>query len=136
MATLTPRMTNWLTGMGGHIGTASKSGVPAVVVVDSATADSAGLLYFALSEKQRHQVASNLAENPRVSIGPGGIGSVRAAYQFKGHGRIEGEHLVVAIDEIYSTKPGPEAGLRLDVLPYEEVLAFESSRWRDDGPPK
>ena len=43
---------------------------------------------------------------------------------------------VVSVDEIYSTKPGPEAGLRLDVLPYDDVLAFETSRWRDDGPPK
>jgi len=136
MARLTPRMKNWLTGLGGHIGTASKDGVPAVVVVDSAIADSDEELRFPLSEKQRAVVSPNLAENPRVAIGPGGIGSVRAAYQFKGNGRIVGEDLVVSVDEIYSTKPGPEAGLRLDVLPYEEVLAFESSRWRDDGPPR
>lgn len=136
MATLTPRMKNWLTGLGGHIGTASSNGVPAVIVVDSAVADSDEILRFPLSEKQRIYIQDNLAENPRVSIGPGGIGSVRAAYQFKGAGRIEGDDLVVAVDEIYSTKPGPEAGLRLDVLPQEEVLAFESSRWRDDGPPK
>lgn len=136
MATLTPRMKNWLTGLGGHIGTASRNGVPAVVVVDSATADSDKILRFPLSVKQRTYIQANLAENPRVSIGPGGIGSVRAAYQFKGDGRIEGDDLVVAVDEIYSTKPGPEAGLRLDVLSQEDVLAFESSRWRDDGPPK
>lgn len=136
MATLTPRMKNWLTGLGGHIGTASKDGVPVVIVVESATAESDEILRFPLSEKQRAYVSANLAENPRVSIGPGGIGSIRAAYQFKGDGRIEGEDLVVAVDEIYSTKPGPEAGLRLDVLPLEEVLKFESSRWRDDGPPK
>ena len=136
MARLTPRMTNWLTGLGGHIGTASKQGVPAVIVVDSATADSDEILRFPLSDKQRAYVQANLAENPRVSIGPGGIGSVRAAYQFKGDGRIEGDDLIVAVDEIYSTKPGPEAGLRLDVLPYEEVLKFETSRWSDDGPPR
>lgn len=136
MATLTPRMKNWLTGLGGHIGTASRQGVPTVIVVDSAVADSDEILRFPLSEKQRIYIQDNLAENPRVSIGPGGIGSVRAAYQFKGAGRIEGDDLLVTVDEIYSTKPGPEAGLRLDVLPQEEVLAFESSRWRDDGPPK
>lgn len=136
MARLTPRMKNWLTGMGGHIGTATATGVPAVVVVDSATADSDEVVRFALSASQRSYIAANLAENPRVAIGPGGIGSVRAAYQFKGAGVIEGDDLVVTVDEIYSTKPGPEAGLRLDVLPYEDVLAFESSRWRDDGPPR
>ena len=136
MATLTPRMKNWLTGLGGHIGTASKHGVPAVVVVDSASVESDENLRFPLSEKQRAYVSANLAENPRVAIGPGGIGSVRAAYQFKGNGRIDGKDLVVSVDEIYSTKPGPEAGLRLDVLPYEEILKFETSRWRDDGPPR
>lgn len=136
MARLTPRMKNWLTGMGGHIGTASKDGVPAVIVAERATADSDEVLRFALSDKQAAYVSANLAENPRVAIGPGGIGSVRAAYQFKGSARLDGTDLVVAVDEIYSTKPGPEAGLRLDVLPYEEVLQFEQSRWRDDGPPR
>ena len=136
MARLTPRMQNWLTGLGGHIATASRQGVPAVIVVDSASSDSDEILRFPLSEKQREYISGNLAENPRVAIGPGGIGSVRAAYQFKGSARLDGSDLVVAVDEIYSTKPGPEAGLRLDVLPYDDVLAFETSRWRDDGPPK
>jgi uncharacterized protein len=136
VARLTPRMKNWLTGLGGHIATASKQGVPSVIVVDSATAESDEVLRFPLSAKQLAYVSANLAENPRVAIGPGGIGSVRAAYQFKGAGRIDDGDLVIAVDEIYSTKPGPEAGLRLDVLPYEEVLEFERSRWRDDGPPR
>jgi len=129
-------MKNWLTGLGGHVATASRRGIPAVVVVDSAFAASDETLRFPLSSKQLAYISANLAENPRVAIGPGGIGSVRAAYQFKGNGRLDGQDLVVDVDEIYSTKPGPEAGLRLDVLPYEDVLAFESSRWRDDGPPR
>ena len=136
MARLTPRMKNWLEGLGGHIATASKSGVPAVVVVDSAKSDSDEVVRFSLSPRQVEHLSANLAENPRVAFGPGGIGSVRAAYQFKGDGRIDGSDLVVAVDEIYSTKPGPEAGLRLDVLPFDDVLAFEKSRWRDDGPPR
>jgi len=136
MATLTPRMKNWLTGLGGHIATASKNGVPAVIVVDSAVADSDETLRFPLSPKQAEYISLNLAENPRVAIGVGGIGSIRAAYQFKGDAAIHDDQLVVRIDEIYSTKPGPEAGLRLDVLPYDDVLQFETSRWRDDGPPR
>jgi predicted pyridoxine 5'-phosphate oxidase superfamily flavin-nucleotide-binding protein len=135
MAKLTPRMRNWLNGLGGHIATASREGVPAVIVVDSAVAEDE-TLRFPLSERQRAYISANLAENSRVAVGPGGIGSVRAAYQFKGDGRLENGELVVSVDEIYSTKPGPEAGARLDVLPYEEVLAFESSRWRDNGPPR
>lgn len=135
MARLTPRMQNWIAGLGAHIATATKNGVPAVVVVDSAIVESDETLRFHLSPQQTSYVQANLAENPRVAVGPGGIGSVRAAYQFKGSGRIEGSDLIVSVDEIYSTKPGPEAGLRLDVLPYDDVLAFESSRWRDNGPP-
>lgn len=136
MARLTQRMQNWLTGLGAHVATATKNGVPAVVVTESATADSDEILRFRLTPQQVSYVEANLAENPRVAIGPGGIGSVRAAYQFKGSGRIEGSDLIVTVDEIYSTKPGPEAGLRLDVLPYDDVLAFETSRWRDNGPPR
>lgn len=136
MARLTPRMQNWLTGMGAHIATATKTGMPAVIVVDSAVAASDDTLLFRLSPQQVAYIEPNLAENPRVAIGPGGIGSVRAAYQFKGEGRLEDTELVVMVDEIYSTKPGPEAGLRLDVLPYDDVLAFETSRWRDNGPPR
>lgn len=136
MARLTPRMMNWLTGLGAHIATASATGIPAVLVVDSASADTEDSVRFPLTEMQVEQVTANLVENPLVAIGPGGIGSVRAAYQLKGTGRIENHDLVVDIDEIYCTKPGPEAGLRLDVLPYEKVLAFEGSRWHDDGPPR
>ena len=136
MATLTPRMKNWLTGLGGHIATASKHGIPAVIVSGSAVVDSDDTLRFVLSSKQAEYIAPNLAENPRVALGVGGIGSIRAAYQFKGDATIHGGELVVQIDEIYSTKPGPEAGLRLDVLPYDDVLQFEASRWRDDGPPR
>lgn len=136
MARLTPRMKNWLAGLGGHVATASTAGVPAVVVIDSAEIEADDTLRFRLSPKQAAYVGGNLAENPRVAIGPAGIGSVRAAYQFKGDGRLDDGDLVVRVDEIYCTKPGPEAGLRLDTLPYEEVLQFESGRWRDDGPPR
>jgi predicted pyridoxine 5'-phosphate oxidase superfamily flavin-nucleotide-binding protein len=129
-------MKNWITGLGGHIATASKEGVPSVIVVDSAEAEGDNILRFPLSEKQAAQIKGNVESNPKVAIGPGGIGSIRAAYQFKGNARIEGNFLVVAVDEIYSTKPGPEAGLRLDVLPFEGIVKFEESRWKDNGPPK
>ena len=79
---------------------------------------------------------ANINENPRASLGPGGIGSIRAAYQFKGVASLNGNELFVDVDEIYSTKPGPEAGLRLDNLPYEDIIRFETSRWADDGPPR
>lgn len=136
MATLTLRMKNWLAGLGGHIATASKNGIPAVIVADKATVEGDNVVRFPLSPKQADYIKSNIAENPKIAFGPGGIGSIRAAYQFKGIARIEGGELVVTVDEIYSTKPGPEAGLRLDVLPLGSVVKFEESRWKDNGPPK
>jgi hypothetical protein len=136
MAKLTPRQKNWLEGTGAHIGTASKNGIPTVIVVDKAVVENDSAIKFNLSSKQVEQVLQNIKENPRASLGPGGIGSIRAAYQFKGKASIAGNELRVEVEEIYSTKPGPEAGLRLDNLAYEDVLKFEASRWADDGPPR
>lgn len=136
MAKLTPRQKNWLEGTGAHIGTATKNGIPTVIVVDKSTVKNDSIVIFTLSTKQIQLVLKNITENPRASLGPGGIGSIRAAYQFKGKASIIGNELHIDIDEIYSTKPGPEAGLRLDNLAYSDILKFEASRWADDGPPK
>jgi hypothetical protein len=136
MTKLTPRQKNWLEGTGAHIGTASKKGIPKVIVVDKAIVLNDLTVKFILSEKQKELIMANINENPRASLGPGGIGSIRAAYQFKGVASLNGNELFVDVDEIYSTKPGPEAGLRLDNLPYEDIIRFETSRWADDGPPR
>jgi hypothetical protein len=136
MAKLTPRMKNWLAGTGAHIGTATATGLPLVIVVDKALPEGDDIVRFPISNLQKWQIEANITENPQVSFGPGSIGSIRAAYQFKGKARLEDGELVVVVDEIYSTKPGPEAGLRLDSLPYESVVKFEESRWRDNGPPR
>ncbi len=136
MAKLTQRMKNWLEGTGAHIGTASSKGVPTVIVADRAVAEGDATIRFPMTPAQAEHVRANLAENPRVAFGPGGLGSIRAAYQFKGKARLEEGALVVEVDEIYCTKPGPEAGLRLDTLPHDAVVKFEQSRWRDEGPPR
>lgn len=136
MSVLTQRMKRWLEATGAHIGTATRTGVPTVIVVEKALVEGGRTVRFALSEAQRRQVAANLAENPQVAFGPGGLGSIRAAYQFKGRARIEDGDLVVDVDEVYCTKPGPEAGLRLDTLPLEAVVKFEKTRWRENGPPR
>ena len=135
MPKITPRMKNWLVGLGGHIGTASKKGFPTVIVASTAQVEG-DIVKFQLSDAQVEQIKQNIAENPRVAIGPGGLGSIRAAYQFKGPAKLEGNMLLVEVNEIYCTKPGPEAALRLDVLPQESIMKFESTRWKDIGPPK
>jgi hypothetical protein len=134
MAILTERMKNWVTKLGGHIATSTKDGVPTVVVVESALTEKDSIFRFKLSDKQLATIKDNLAENPKVAVGPGGIGSIRAAYQFKGDAHLEGSELVVEVTEIYCTKPGPEAGVRLDVLSKESIIKFEESRWKDIGP--
>lgn len=136
MAKLTPRMKNWLEGLGAHIGTATKKGFPTVIVVEVSKVEGENIVKFQLSNAQVDQIKQNISENPRVALGPGGLGCIRAAYQFKGDAKLEGNTLAVEVKEIYCTKPGPEAALRLDVLPYESILKFESTRWRDAGPPK
>lgn len=135
-STLTPRMMNWLARFGAHIGTASKSGYPTTIVVESATINDGKFVTYQLTDAQRDQIAANIAENPYVAQAPHAIAAIRAAYQFKGPARLEGNSLRVEIKEIYCTKPGPEAALRLDVLSTDQVIKFEESRWRDVGPPK
>lgn len=135
MTELTDRMRNWLEGTGAHIGTATCQGFPSVTVVRQARVENRSTVRFPLSPKQVNVISVNLAENPRVAFGPGGLGALRAAYQFKGRGRLEGTDLLVDVEEIYCTKPGPEAGLRLDVLSREALDKFERTRWRDNGPP-
>ncbi|MFO0753457.1 MAG: hypothetical protein U0411_09055 [Thermodesulfovibrionales bacterium] len=132
---LTTRMVNWLEALGAHIGTATKSGFPTAIVVEKAKVEGGGTVLFPLTSAQMNHIKNNIVENPYVSIGPGGLGCVRAPYQLKGKARIDGEQLIVEVNEIYCTKPGPEAGKRLDVLSLKEIEDFDQSRWKDLTPP-
>jgi hypothetical protein len=129
-------MRNWLEASGVHIGTATRHGIPTVIVVGKAHIENDDTVRLRLSASQLEQIKTNILENPQVALGPGGLGSIRAAYQFKGKARLDGQDLVVQIEEIYCTKPGPEAGLRIDTLPFDSLRRFEESRWRDSGPPR
>lgn len=136
MATMTPRMKAWLEKFGAHIGTATKQGYPTTIVVEQAAITGDGTVAFNLTPAQVNQIKDNIAQNPYVALAPHAIASIRAAYQFKGPASLSGSTLQVTVKEIYCTKPGPEAALRLDVLPLEHIVKFEESRWRDSGPPK
>jgi predicted pyridoxine 5'-phosphate oxidase superfamily flavin-nucleotide-binding protein len=130
---LTPRMKNWIEGLGVHVATATAKGYPTVTVTYTCKVEG-NIIKIPLTTKQVEQISGNLAENPIVAIAPGQLGAVRAPYQFKGKGKIEGNELVVAVERIYCTKPGAEAGLRLDVMGYEQMKEFEESRWKDVNP--
>ena len=136
MAQLTQRMKGWIEKFGAHIGTATKAGFPTTIVVEQARMEGDSTVVFELTPAQAAQIQANMNENPYVALAPHAIASIRAAYQFKGNATLTGTTLKVDVKEIYCTKPGPEAALRLDVLPHEHVVKFEESRWRDSGPPK
>lgn len=130
---LTPRMKNWISAYGLHIATATKDGFPTVIVVDSVIADGSTIKAL-LSTGQVKQIQNNILENPQVALAPAQLGSVRAPYQFKGKAKITCERLEILVDEVYCTKPGAEAGIRLDTMSYEGMRNFEEKRWTDFAP--
>jgi predicted pyridoxine 5'-phosphate oxidase superfamily flavin-nucleotide-binding protein len=136
MNELTPRMKNWLEKMGAHIGTANKKGFPTVLVVEKAKVEGNHVVLFQLTPAQIAQIRVNIEENPYVALGPGGLACIRAPYQYKGSARLKGSVLEVEVAEIYCTKPGPEAAARLDIMPLEDMVKFDETRWRDVGPPQ
>ena len=131
---LTPRMKNWIEVLGVHVVTATAEGFPTVIVAETCMVNS-DTIRIPVTLKQQEQIAGNLAENANTAIAPGKLGSVRAPYQFKGKGKLEGDFLVVTVNQIYCTKPGAEAGARLDIMGYEKMKDFEESRWKDITPP-
>lgn len=132
---LTPRMKNWVITFGLHIATATKNGYPTVIVADSVIVNDS-TIKAQLTAKQAAQIASNITENPQVALAPAHLGSVRAPYQFKGKAKLISDQLEIQVDEIYCTKPGAEAGARLDTLGYENMKSYEESRWTDLAPVK
>lgn len=149
---LTDRMKAWIEAMGCHLCVATQEGVPFVVLGRYAQAKAGDEVAFALAEDEAKVIAPVLSENPRVAFGVSRQGGIRAPYQFKGTGRLlrSGETfdavaarakeekeidtaavLSVHLDELYCTKPGYEAGQRLDGMSPEELDAWERQRWKD-----
>lgn len=132
---LTVRMKNWFEQLGVHVAVAGLDGYPRVIVAPACRVDN-GTVIVPLTEAQQNFIKDLVGQNPKVAIGPGQLGVVRAPYQLKGNGLIEGNNLVVRIDEIYCTKPGAEAGIRLDTMGFETMREFDESRWKDLEPPR
>lgn len=149
---LTERMKAWIEVMGCHLCVATTEGVPSVALGRYAEVMDDGEVAFALAEDEAGVIAPALSENPRVAFGVSRQGGIRAAYQFKGRGEIlrsgeiysaiaahakeekgidVGAVLLVRLTELYCTKPGYEAGQRLDGMSPEELDAWEKQRWKD-----
>ncbi|MDV2481243.1 hypothetical protein F8E02_04315 [Methanoculleus sp. Wushi-C6] len=150
--TLTERMKGWIEAMGCHLCVATPEGVPFVVLGRYAQVRGDGEVAFALAEDEAAVIAPVLAKNPRVAFGVSRQGGIRAAYQFKGTGELlrsgevfdavaagakaekeiaAGAVLLVRLTELYCTKPGYEAGQRLDGMAPEDLDAWERQRWKD-----
>lgn len=131
---LTNRMMEWIK-TGCQLNVADKKGVPHVTIarnIDSASGDE---VIFALTKDEYSVIKEPLAENSWVAFGIIGIGSIRFDYQFKGHGKAKQKgdtiFLTVKLLELYCTKPGCYAGLRLDGKTPQELEAWEKSMWTD-----
>lgn len=131
---LTPRMSNWIRELGVHIATASKDGFPTVIVAIPDQVEG-NVIRVPLKPAQIKQIEKNIAENPYVAAAPAQLGAVRAPYQIKGPAKLSAETLEISVEEIYCTKPGDEAGIRLDILGFESMKDFDESRWQDLTPP-
>lgn len=130
---LTPRMTDWIVTNGVHIAFATKKGFPTVIVADTVNIEGDKIL-VSLSSSQLNQIKNIVLDNPYAAVAPGQLGSVRAPYQFKGNAKLWDDQLEINVKEIYCTKPGAEAGARLDTLGYDEMKDYEESRWTDLAP--
>ena len=132
---LTPRMKNWIEGLGVHCAVATTDGFPTVIVAATCEVNNSTVT-IPLSPAQIKQIESIISENAQVALAPGQLGSVRAPYQFKGKACIQNSTMVVAVEEVYCTKPGAEAGIRMDILGFEDMKEYDESRWKDLQPPR
>lgn len=146
---LTERMKGWIELMGCHLCVATPAGIPWVTVARFARVTKPDEISFAMEKGEIGVIEDTLANNPMVAFGVSKQGGIRAAYQFKGKGKVyragpefetiksqaEGVStdavLVVSLTELYCTKPGAEAGQRLDVMTPADVDTWEKCRWTD-----
>ena len=131
---LTDRIKAWVE-TGCHLCVATKNGSPFVTLARNIKSISDDEVVFALSKDEYSVIKSALEENPWVAFGVSRIGGVRACYQFKGKGSAttEGDTvaLKVKLSELYCTKPGCYAGLRLDTKSFKELEKWDSDLWKD-----
>ena len=130
---LTPRIENWIESFGVHIAISDDKGQITIIVAEKTSVDG-DVVTVDLSENQRNQIEEVLSKNDYVALAPGQLGAIRAPYQLKGCARLVNGYLEVEISEIYCTKPGPEAGIRLDVLGYDGMKHYDERRWTDFAP--
>jgi len=131
---LTNRMREWIK-TGCLLNVTDKRGSPHVTIARKIDSVSDDEVVFALTKDEYSVIKDALSKDSWVAFGIIGIGSIRFCYQFKGKGKVKEKgdtvYLTVKLLEIYCTKPGCYAGLRLDLKSPEELEAWEKELWTD-----
>ncbi len=131
---LTNRMREWIK-TGCLLNVADKNGVPCITTARKIDSVSDDEVVFALTKDEYSVIKKPLSDNSWVAFGILGIGSIRFCYQFKGKGiakqKGDNVHLTVKLSEVYCTKPGCYAGLRLDLKTPKEFDEWERNLWKD-----
>jgi predicted pyridoxine 5'-phosphate oxidase superfamily flavin-nucleotide-binding protein len=153
---LTDRMKNWIEACGCHICVCTPEGVPNVIMARYATTGD-DIVCFALTQDEAGAIKTELMDNPWIAFGVSQVGGIRAAYQFKGKGKMmtsgsiydgmaeEANEILggrmhavleVRLTEVYCTKPGHVAGTRMDTSKGGMEKFEEELGWRDFAPPR
>ena len=131
---LTDRMKEWIK-TGCLLNIVDKNNAPNVTISRTIKSVSNDEVVFALTKDEYSVIENALSDNPWVAFGVIGVGSIRFCYQFKGKGNVKKEgdsiYLTVKLAQIYCTKPGCYAGLRLDHKSPEELDKWEKEMWKD-----
>jgi hypothetical protein len=153
---LTPRMVSWIEACGCHLAVSTPDGAPYVIMARYASVQGDNLV-FGLTQEEARAVIAQLEQNPWVACGVSQVGGIRAAYQFKGSGKLltsgsiyeqvskEANEalagrfhavLIVKLSDVYCTKPGHVAGTRMDTASEGMEKFEEDLGWKDFAPPK
>lgn len=129
----TDRLKRWYQTHEVHFAVAKPGGAVEVGLAPTVSFPADDVLLLELPAPVWATVAEYLEASRWVALHPGGLGAVKAPYQLKGLARLEDLDLAadgtvtvpVDLKELYITKPGPEAGQRVDQWPREQLVEFE-----------
>lgn len=138
--TLTDRLRGWYEKCEVHFAVARPGGAVDIGVAPRVRFLSDGELGLEVPRLAWERLRPYLDASPWVALHPGELGTVKAPYQLKGvyarsleeteqetvfPGSGESVGVVIELRELYITKPGPEAGLRVDHWLLDDLTRFE-----------
>lgn len=144
----TDRLKRWYQSHEIHFAVARPGGDVGVGIAPRAVFLTSDTLALEVPNAVWSTVRPYLEQNPWIALHPGGLGAVKAPYQAKGTvrewpadrslqsvfpGAEAAVGLLVDLRELYITKPGPEAGTRVDQWTVEQLTEFERTLgWLQD----